>query len=99
MSWVRDAIEWARETVTAARLAYAVGLGVSGAMGHCVAIASVAPRVDAVETELADLRLRVDLDRRILDRVEGMTEAIAGSLGVDIPPPVPRVPTSLEAER
>lgn len=92
MSWVRDAIEWARETVTAARLAYAVGLGVSGAMGHCVAIASVAPRVDAVEVELAELRARVELDRRVLDRVEGMTEAIAAHLGLPLPPPVPRSP-------
>lgn len=92
MSWVRDAVEWGRETVTAARLAYAVGLAVSGAMGHCVAIASVVPRVEAVELELSDLRLRVDLDRRVLDRVEGMTEGIAATLGVSVPDPVPRTP-------
>ena len=90
MSAFRDAVEWCREAITGARVAYAIGLGVSGAMGHCVAIASVAPRVSAVETELADLRERVELDRRVLDRVEGMTEAIARTLGAVIPPPIPR---------
>lgn len=90
MTAFREALDWIRETVTGARVAYAVGLGVSGAMGHCVAIASVAPRVDAVELELADLRARVELDRRVLDRVEGMTESIAATLGVTIPPPIPR---------
>jgi hypothetical protein len=91
MSIFRDAVEWARETITGARVAYTIGLAVSGAMGHCVAIASVAPRVEAVEAELADLRARVELDRRVLDRVEGMPEGIAASLGVTVPPPVPRV--------
>jgi hypothetical protein len=90
MSFFRDAVEWAREAITGARVAYAIGLGVSGAMGHCVAIASVAPRVSAVEAELADIRARVELDRRVLDRVEGMTEGIAASLGVQVPPPVSR---------
>lgn len=90
MSWFRDAVEWARETITAARLAYAIGFAVSGGVGHCVAIASVAPRVDAVELELADLRAQVALDRRVMDRIDGMTEAIAGHLGLPTPPPIPR---------
>ena len=76
-----------REAVTWARVAYAVGLATSGAVGHTVAIASVVPRVEVVEAQVADLQRSTQRDRRVLDRVEGMVEGVAASLGVPIPPP------------
>jgi hypothetical protein len=81
--------QWFTEAVTAARIAYVVGLITSGGVGHCVAIASVAPRVDKVEAELAEVRQHVASDRRVLDRVEGMVSAVVNHLGVKLPPDVP----------
>ena len=91
MSFFAEAREWVREVFTRSRLAYGVGILVSGAMGHCVAIASVAPRVAELDAEVEAIREHIGLDRRVLDRVEGINEAIAAALGVEIPPPVPRV--------
>lgn len=84
-----------RDMVTWTRTSYVVGLVTSGAMGHCVAIASVVPRVEVVEARVEELGAAVAHDRRVLDRVEGMVEGVAIILGVDVPPPVP--PSTLEA--
>lgn len=85
---------WARirEAVTWARVAYAVGLVTSGAVGHTVVIASVVPRVEVVEAQVKELGTAVAHDRRILDRVEGMVEGVAIILGVNVPPPAPPLP-------
>lgn len=80
MTWAWTRI---KEWFTAARAAYIVGLAVSGATGHTVAIASVSPRLQLVEERLALVEVEARSDRAKLDRIEGMIYVIGVTLGID----------------